>query len=60
MERGKVRTLRGSQPTLIYARDKSGELAACVAVGSDDESAALTLKPAATALGRVVDDKGQP
>jgi hypothetical protein len=59
-ERGFVRAMRAREPMLLYARDASGTHAACAAVGADDDNATLTLRPAATAQGRVVDNDGKP
>jgi Carboxypeptidase regulatory-like domain len=58
-EKGTVRTLRSREPMLVYASDAAAGLAGFVRVGADDESATLTLRPAAAASGRVVGADGK-
>jgi hypothetical protein len=45
---------------LLYAHDPAGALAGTVRVGADDETAAIALRPAAKANGRVVGPDGRP
>jgi hypothetical protein len=59
-EKGTVRILRSHEPMLVYASDAAAGLAGFVRVGADDESATLTLRPAAAASGRVVGQDGKP
>jgi hypothetical protein len=58
-EAGRFRCKRTYSPTLVYARDAAGTRAAFAAIGAEDERAALILRPAATAVGRVVGADGQ-
>jgi hypothetical protein len=59
-ERGRVRTKRSREPMLLYASDHAAGLAGFVRVGSDEESASLTMRAAASATGRVVGRDGKP
>jgi hypothetical protein len=44
----------------LYARDENGVQAAIIAIDEDTEKADLTLAPAATAMGQLVDRAGLP
>lgn len=57
---GRFRGTRGRNPALLYACDPSGGTAAVATIGPDDDRAALTLRTAATATGRVVGKDGRP
>jgi hypothetical protein len=59
-EKGTVRTLRSREPMVVYASDAAAGLAGFVHIGADDESATVTLRPAASASGRVVGQDGKP
>jgi RNA polymerase sigma factor (sigma-70 family) len=59
-DRGRVQTVRNREPMLFYALDPVAKLAAFIILGADDESAALTLRPATIARGRVVGRDGLP
>jgi hypothetical protein len=59
-EHGRVRATRTREPMLLYARDAAAGLAQFAVVGADDDTAALTLRPAATVTGRVVGPDGRP
>src|SRR5205807_719107 len=58
-DRGQIRTMRAPAPTLVYVHDPAANLASFIVTGSDDETATLILRPAATATGRVVGADGR-
>lgn len=47
------------EPLLLYAASADGSAAAVVDVGGEERLAAVTLRPAATAVGRLVDADGR-
>ncbi len=60
-DQGRFEVLREADKVIIYARSPEGDLAGYVVFdGKDDELITIEARPAATARGRVVDEKGQP
>jgi protocatechuate 3,4-dioxygenase beta subunit len=57
---GKFVTDRWRDEMVLYARSADGALAGAVEIGPDADSADLTLQPAGSIIGRVVDADGQP
>jgi hypothetical protein len=57
---GRCRGTRNRAPALVYAHDLTGAQAAIAIIGPDEDRADLTLRPAATATGRVVGADGRP
>jgi len=57
---GRFRCTRNRKPAMVYAYDPATDSAGVAVVGPDDDSAAVTLRPACSATGRVVGPDGLP
>jgi hypothetical protein len=60
-DRGRFELPGRSGKVMLYARSPAGDLAGHAIIGGDDErERPIIARPATTARGRVIDDKGQP